>query len=229
MESKALRKGMLGIHLIDNWQLEASEPKPVVLTSLADSASLSIPLTMTVQTNDGKEPSDLKACRCIYSLASSTFITIVPRKSLPTLQEVTAFATLTRRPHKCAKACDIARFSRWQASNTREAHPQWQAETTLNVGFWDSKHPIVPSFDSSLVSHRYKVSLRVQVAGPYRTTFCLEVPVQILYQSYGSRLREAVGRSEAHLSEVDIWPTDDWRVLSRCPAVLGIECPPYAI
>ena len=65
---------------------------------------------------------------------------------------------------------------------TSKVTAQWKAEAsvTLKLG---SVGDLVPSFESSLVSRRYKLNLHVRIAEPRRCTFRLALPVQICYRT----------------------------------------------
>lgn len=58
---------------------------------------------------------------------------------------------------------------------------QWKSEASVAVAIPSEKY-LVPTFESSLVSRRYKLVLRVQIAKPHRSAFRLALPVQISYQ-----------------------------------------------
>lgn len=115
--SKFLRAGFLGMHHIGDWRLEAGQPLPVVLSHVTDHVSLSTSLKLTQRTYPtsnfyGGSPRDVADCRCTYSLISSTFISTVPRRTVPTLREVSN--ALSRNFQVCAKGKTDLRFSKWR-------------------------------------------------------------------------------------------------------------------
>lgn len=195
-------------------RIEATQPAPLVLGHPTESAFLSTRLNLTQTTDKARDcrqgkPTDLVSCQCSGSLVSSTFVSSVPRQSAPTLKELSSSRTLSHNCRVCAKGQSAVQFSTWKkvACTVRgedgapKVMTQWKTDAcvTLELG---TVEDLVPSFESSLVSRRYKLVLLVRIAGPRRCTFRLTLPVQIYYR------------------------TNDLRVAER---LLESECPPYVV
>ncbi|KIW60046.1 hypothetical protein PV05_00296 [Exophiala xenobiotica] len=171
--------------------LKASEPAPLVLSHITDPVSFSttLHLTQTTYARKGRgeaKPRDAVNCRCICALISSTFISSVPRKSVPTLLDLsTSAATLSRNLQICArtKATEPILPSTNSATGENDASKvttQWEAKASVTLEFGHN-NVIVPSFESSLLSLRYSLDLRVWIRESSRSRFHLVLPVQISY------------------------------------------------
>jgi hypothetical protein len=62
-----------------------------------------------------------------------------------------------------------------------EVTRQWKSDASVALKIPSDMY-LVPTFESSLVSRRYKLVLHVKIAKPHRSTFRLVLPVQISYQ-----------------------------------------------
>ncbi|KEF52281.1 uncharacterized protein A1O9_11521 [Exophiala aquamarina CBS 119918] len=193
-KSKCLRTGFLGMHRSGEWRLEAGEPVSLILNQVTDRVFLPVSLTLTQMVRSrrschGEEPRDVASGVCTGALISSTFISSVPRQSVPTLSEVSNSTSLGRKIHVCARTKISVQFSRWgEAALTfhgedfsSEVTRRWRSDALLTLGFPNDGY-LVPTFESSLVSRRYKLMLDVHIAKPHRSNFRLTLPVQISYQ-----------------------------------------------
>ncbi len=190
--------------------LKASEPAPLVLSHITDPVSFSttLHLTQTTYARKGRgeaKPRDAVNCRCICALISSTFISSVPRKSVPTLLDLsTSAATLSRNLQICARTKATVCFSNWREvtytlrcgqiqepilpstnsatgeNDASKVTTQWEAKASVTLEFGHN-NVIVPSFESSLLSLRYSLDLRVWIRESSRSRFHLVLPVQISY------------------------------------------------
>lgn len=198
-KSRCLRAGFLGMHRTGDWRLEAGEPVSLVLGNITDHFSLSTSLNLTQTTysningHEGK-PKDVVDCQCTCSLISSTFISSVPRQSVPTMRELSTSNSLSRNRLVCAKTKIAVQFSKWREvaytlhgeNNSSEATTQWKSEAPVTLEFPNVRY-LVPTFESALVSRRYKLAVDVQITKPRRTTFHLTLPVQIYYRTNEAR------------------------------------------
>lgn len=119
--STNLRTGFLGMHLIGEWRLEAGGPVHLILSQLTDPPLLSTTLTLTQtiysnRTCNKWKPWDIATGQCTCTLISSTFISCVPRRSVPTLQELSTSTCLSRKFHVCAETKTAVQFSKWRES-----------------------------------------------------------------------------------------------------------------
>jgi len=118
VNSRHLRRGLLGIHRDTEWRLETLEPICLILGHITDHFALSTVLKLTQKPfSHGSHllavPMDVTECHCTGSLISSTFISSVPRQTVPTLRDISTRARLSRNFHTCGKANAQIQFSRW--------------------------------------------------------------------------------------------------------------------
>ncbi|OAG41221.1 hypothetical protein AYO21_04601 [Fonsecaea monophora] len=183
-------------------RIEASQPLPVILCKPTDDTVFSTTLSLMQINNLTRNCRELPRApvigQCVASLVFSTYISSDPRESAPTLEDVSSSrGTLCRNEGVYAKVEVPVQFSGWKEiphtlpqddgtpdTNTDTAQrsiAEAQAHLTLNFG--QLKYP-VPSFESSLVSRRYKLDLCVRVtASNRRRTFRLILPAQISYSA----------------------------------------------
>lgn len=120
-KSTNLRTGFLGLHSTGEWRLEAGGPVQLVLSQLTDPILLSTTLTLT-QTIGSSERChkwkswDMAGGRVTCTLISSTFISCIPRTSVPTIQELATSTCLSRQFQVCAEAKMAVQFSKWEES-----------------------------------------------------------------------------------------------------------------
>jgi hypothetical protein len=120
-KSTYLRTGFLGMHLTGEWRLEAGEPVHLILSQLTDPTLLSTTLTLTQTIYSSRachkwKPWDMATGHCTCALISSTFISCVPRRSVPTLQELSTSTCLSRKFQVCAETRTAVQFSKWSES-----------------------------------------------------------------------------------------------------------------
>ncbi|OAP60217.1 hypothetical protein AYL99_05219 [Fonsecaea erecta] len=195
--SREPRRWSLGVCRTGDLRIEATQPAPVILNQLTDDTVCSASLSLTQMTSSkvncrNEGPRTPANSRCTASLMFSTFISGDPRESAPTLKDLSSSRTLCRECGVYAKVEVPAEFSQWvkvpaplrveDGDATLGTVQQWKSEAHVTLNFGKLKHP-VPSFESSLVSRRYKVDLRIRIAAPYRCKFRLALPVQILYRA----------------------------------------------
>ncbi|KAJ9610703.1 hypothetical protein H2200_005480 [Cladophialophora chaetospira] len=182
--------------------IQASPPEQVVIAYPMDYISLRTCLYLTQMAPSTQEcrlqqPKKMALCHCNGLLVASTFITSEPREKVPTLKDLASERTLSRNTHVCGKArASVVQFSKWRevtrmvrdgSNSTSKPITQWQTEAPLTLKVENIRPSyIVPSFESSLVSRRYKFDLRVRITEPRRCTFRLSLPVQILYRTDAS-------------------------------------------
>lgn len=193
-KSTRLRTGFLGLHHTGEWRLEAGGPVQLVLNQLTDPVLLSTTLTLTQTIYSSQscpkwKPWDLASGNCTCNLISSTFISCIPRSSVPTLQELATSTCLSRQNQVCAEKRTAVQFSKWNESTltlhgedfSSEVTRQWTSNASVTITIPNEKY-LVPTFESSLVSRRYKLVLHVHITKPHRSAFRLTLPVQISYQ-----------------------------------------------
>lgn len=101
----------------------------LILGHITDHFALSTALKLTQKTFSrgsrlSAAPMDVTECRCTGSLISSTFISSVPRRAVPTLREISTRARLSRNFNTCRKANAPIQFSRWRkATDSRRGTP----------------------------------------------------------------------------------------------------------
>ena len=83
------------------------------------------------------------------------------------------------------------------SSDTSTTETQWQTEASLTLELKSiSSRYLIPSFESSLISRRYKLDLEVRLAEPRRCHFHLTLPVQIVYRTDGVDVSQDIAASE---------------------------------
>ena len=131
-KSRHLRGGLLGIRRTGDLRLEAVDPVSLVLRDVTDHAALSTFLKLTHRTyspenSHGEEPMDVTECHCTGSLIATTFVSSIPRRTVPILQEVSNCPGLSRNFHMCGKTKVAVQFSKWRkAMYTRLGRPNPQ-------------------------------------------------------------------------------------------------------
>ncbi|OQU98929.1 Fungal specific transcription factor domain-containing protein [Cladophialophora immunda] len=208
--SRRRRRWLPGGRTTGDLRIEACQPPPVILSQLTGDTVLSTTLSLTQgdrSTGNVREESRTPAQgRCRASLMFSTFISSDPRESAPTLKDLSSPGALCRNFGVYATVEVPVQFSKWTKTSATlqgdnhnlELEHQWKADAHVTLNFGKLKYP-VPSFESSLVSRRYRVDLRVRIAAPYRCTLRLALPIQILY-------RTDSGQSPRRFREIDCPP-----------------------
>lgn len=118
-KSRCIRTGFLGMHRSGEWRLEAGEPVSLILSQVTDRVFLPVSLTLTQTVRSRRachddEPGNVAIGLCAGALISSTFISSVPRQSVPTLREVSNSTSLGRKTNVCAKTKISVQFSKWR-------------------------------------------------------------------------------------------------------------------
>lgn len=197
--TKSIRgTGRLSLSKIGSCTIEAAEPETVLLQRPDEPFTVSIPLKLSLSsppksnsTNRGKRDqmqfeqhsesitgSQLE-CRC--GLISSTYISVVPRRGVPTQSESHRSSSLTRNTSMCSRTTTTINLA--DDNNNRPTETdQWEGTVNANLTFntFEVDDPLIPSFDSSLISHRYRIAMRIKMG---RMEFSLDVPVTIRYSS----------------------------------------------
>ena len=259
-KSRGIRSGFLGLQREGEMRLEAAEPVSLILSHVTDRVFLPVSLTLTHTIHHSSrrgacrddEPADVASGVCTAALISSTFISSVPRQSVPTLPEVSNSTSLGRKINVCAKAKVAVQFSKWQASSltlhgssprscpsippsittdqplpplpdetSSQTTQQHITSTLMTLSFPNDDSYLVPTFESSLVSRRYKLALDVHISKPHRAHFRLTLPVQISYQK--DRAQRTPNRAGSHGDDDDDTDpdADPWGLLC------AVESPPY--
>lgn len=183
--------------------IQATQPDSIALKALDEPLTVSVPLKISVQTrplnNDSER--DLLQLRqqldialyggsdCTGRLISTTFVSTVPRQEVPIEIELSKSDNLTRSQALCSKTTtQLARLGNWK-HNAKSGSWDIDMAATLTFSNFKSRTPLLPSFTSSMLSHRYKISLKIEVNTLPRMTFELDVPVMIRYKSEVSNQR----------------------------------------
>ena len=116
---RRLRGGFLGINRTWDWRIEAVDPVSLVLSDVTDHVTLSTTLKLTgrnysQENRHGGEPMNVTKCHCTGSLMSATFISTVPRRTVPTMREISTSVGLSQNLHMCGKTKTGIQFSEWR-------------------------------------------------------------------------------------------------------------------
>ncbi len=160
-----------------------------------------------------QRPQDVVTGQCKARLTALTFISSTHRQNAPTQKDLASERGLSQNTYICAKGQVGVHFSEWREvswslrgkrhsgrhvsraalanklpQDESHANPDtmthWQTEGSLTLQL-KSTGPayFVPSFESSLLSRRYKLDLDVRISVPRQCRFHLTLPVQIVYRT----------------------------------------------
>jgi hypothetical protein len=151
-------------------KVEASEPEGVVIRSGSALTNAVLPITLTA--TDTKGATDPICLRVKSQLHGTTrILTAGSSSALKSLSDTQAIHTSAPEYAQVVQST-----TRWVKDGN-----VWKQNLSLSIPLFADQTP-VPTFETSFLTRRYSISLKIDVCGKRDATLELKVPVQLLYQ-----------------------------------------------